>query len=426
VRAHHPGFPTPPSHLSSSMASECLSLIITAQCNLRCCYCYQNAKKARTVEWNAIQAGIDLAFGEGSSQVELMFLGGEPLLEFDLLRRTVSRAEALDPRRNHFRFTLSTNGLLISEVVADYLDEHEFKVQLSFDGVEQSQGYRGSGTFGILDRVLDSLRAEHHQLFRNRLRISLTLIPPTLSYLAESVKYLLEKDVREVRISPCITPCPGWRSDRINELDEEFAGIADISRSHLEQTGAVPVTIFRKPNEEIPGKSHGPAACNALTGRTLTMDLDGQLYTCPLFVESYQKFPPGSLMEQLPMLKLGDVRDPEVRRRRVALSEAVRVRNLPIPPAGFCSSYGTCDECEYYGRCTVCPVSVWQASDAADPRRIPDFICAFNKVALKHRDRFPSIPDALRKSSPESDVSDSIKRLEEYLHASRGQEASHS
>jgi sulfatase maturation enzyme AslB (radical SAM superfamily) len=401
------------------MANECLSLILTAQCNLRCSYCYQNAKTARRAEWSAVQAGIDLAFGEGSSHVELLFLGGEPLLEFNLLRRAVSHAEALDPCSKHFRFALSTNGTLISEAVADYLDEHQFEVRLSLDGIEQAQAYRGRGTFEILNSALDSLRAKHPQLFGNRLRISLTVMPATISFLADSVKYLLEKDVREIRIAPCLTPCPGWHSDRINELDAEFASLVEISRIHAERTGTIPMKIFRKATNEVPQKNRRFSTCDALTGRTLTIDVDGQLYTCPLLAESYQNFPPGSLMEQASMLKLGDVRDPEVRRRRAALSESARISDLWTPREG-CSSYGNCSECEYYGRCTICPVSVWQASSAAGPRRIPDFICAFNKAALKYSDRFPCVTDALKKFLPERDAPDPIRRLEEYLRARQG------
>ena len=126
-----------------SMGNESLTLIVTAQCNLSCSYCYQNAKNARKAEWNVVQAGIDLAFGKGSSQVDLMFIGGEPLLEFDLLRRTVSYAEALDPGRKHFRFALSTNGTLITETVANYLDEHGIGVRLSFDGVQTGASLSG-------------------------------------------------------------------------------------------------------------------------------------------------------------------------------------------------------------------------------------------------------------------------------------------
>ena len=149
------------------------------------------------------------------------------------------------------------------------------------------------------------------------------------------------------------------------------------------------------------------------------MDLDGQLYTCSLLAESYQKFPPGSLMDQLSKMKLGDVRDPEIRNRRAALVKSTRIENARASLKNALL-FGNCDECEYSGRCIVCPVSVWQASSAADRRHIPDFICAFNRVALKYHDRFPSVTDALKKFLPEPDSSDPIRRLEEYLSAKKG------
>jgi len=338
-----------------------------------------------------------------------MFLGGEPLLEFDLIRRAVSYSETLDPGRNRFRFALSTNGTLISEGVADYLDEHEFDIQLSFDGVQQAQGYRGSGTFEILNSVLDSLSVKHPQLFRNRLRISMTVIPVTFSLLAESVKFLLEKGVRRIQINPCLTPYSGWEKDRINKLDDEFARVAEISLNHLQHTGMVPVTLLRKRDNEVTREGRRFRMCNALNGDALVMDLDGQLYTCTLLVESYQKFPPGSLMEQVPALKLGDVRDPKVRMRCAALAESAGVANLLPSLRGSCSSCGNCDECEYSGQCNVCPVSIWQVSSAAGPYRVPDFVCAFNKVTLKYRERFPSILEAYRRFFPESDVANTTR-----------------
>lgn len=398
-----------------SIACQHLSLIVTAQCNLRCSYCYQNAKTVRRAEWETIQAGIDLAFGDGSSQIELMFLGGEPLLEFDLLRRAVSYAEVLDPGRKHFRFSLSTNGTLLSEAVADYFDEHEFDIQLSFDGVQEAQACRGSGTFEILNRVLDALRSKHAQLFRNRLRIALTVLPDTFTFLGDSARFLLEKDVREIHMSPCLVPYPGWQGDRIAELDEVFARVSEISLNHLKQTGTVPLALLRKPNDEVPKKSDRRSPCNALTGKAFAMDVDGQLYTCALLVESYQRFSPGSLMERVCALKLGDVRDPEVLSRRAALAESAAASGLLASLQGNGSSYGNCCECEYFGLCTVCPVSVWQASSADGPFRVPDFICAFNKVAFKYRDRFPSILEAYKRFFPEPDVPDSVRRLGEYL-----------
>jgi len=84
-------------------------LILTAQCNLRCSYCYQNAKGARSMSWDTLQASIDLALQSPSPRVELTFTGGEPLLELELIRRGVAHAqsraleEALRMRRIPYR-----------------------------------------------------------------------------------------------------------------------------------------------------------------------------------------------------------------------------------------------------------------------------------------------------------------------------------
>jgi sulfatase maturation enzyme AslB (radical SAM superfamily) len=398
------------------MPNQFLSVILTAQCNLRCSYCYQNAQSARKAEWATVQSGIDLAFGDGSAPVELMFLGGEPLLEFDLLRRAVSHAKSLDLGGKYFHFSISTNGTLISDAVADYLDEHEFNVQLSFDGVQSAQDYRGLGTFKTLDHVLDSLRAHHALLFRDRLRIAVTLVPETVSFLPKSIQYLFEKDVREITINSCIAPHPGWQSDKIQEVDEAFALVAELSRNHMEQTGAIPVTVLRKANDEIPERNGKTPLCNGLTGKTLALDLDGQIYTCPLFAKSYQKFPSGSLMEKTSILKFGHINDPETR-RRTALSKLSGLKILRASLNQCGSSYGICSECNLRVRCSVCPVSVWQTSNVSGPYRVPDFVCAFNRVALKHRDCFPSVTEAMKRFLPKPAVNDPIRQFEEYLRA---------
>jgi hypothetical protein len=62
------------------------------------------------------------------------------------------------------------------------------------------------------------------------------------------------------------------------------------------------------------------------------------------------------------------------------------------PEARF-SSYRRCSECEYLGRCKACPLSAASDPHWPDARRVPDFVCAWNQVALAHRDRFPYQPE---------------------------------
>jgi uncharacterized protein len=399
------------------MAVECLFLVLTAQCNLSCSYCYQNARKDRRLEWDALKAGMDLAFSSESPELTLVFSGGEPLIELDLIHKALEHAAQTGLNNKRLRYALTTNGLLITEAVADYLDEKRVKIQLSFDGVSQAQDYRGRHTFKALDRLLDLLRQKHPDLFRERLRISMTVIPPTIRYVPDSVTYLLGKDVREIAISAEMTSNPEWTAEAAAVLDEQIGMIADISKHHLERTGEVPLTVFRKNHEGSSRNEPALRECNATTGKILTLDADGKLYTCPLFARSYQSFPDGSRMAELSVFRIGDVRDPEVAVLCGTPSWANSRRNLFGSMVGWRSSYGACRDCGYLGRCSICPVSIWHTANAADQDRVPDFLCAFNRTILKYQDEFPSRPGRSWQTS--ANDPDPIEILENALREKR-------
>ncbi len=388
-------------------------LVLTAQCNLHCAYCFQNARKPLRMQWETLKAGVDLAAG-GKSGTTLIFSGGEPLLEFEHLRRVVDYAESIPLPAKNIRYRLNTNGLLLTAVIADYLDAHKFSVQLSFDGIAAAQDYRGNRTFAALDGLLDSLRCGYPNLFRHRLQVVMTLTPLAIRHMARSVEYFIEKEVAEISIVPGIAPQMEWATENIAELEQQIEKIAEISRRHLDRTGHVPVLIFRKAFADDTGGNGGHRLCGGLRGTSLAVDVDGQVYGCPFFAESYQEFPAGSLMADLKVLRMGDVREPGLLDRCDAAARAAR----SIIPSNWAvlrySSYSKCCECPYAAGCSICPVSIWSKQDDNDPFRVPDFVCAFNQVVLKYRQRFPCAPGAIRDLLP-PDGSDPIEPLEAYL-----------
>ncbi len=384
-RAHHC------NRISADASVNRLSLALTNRCTLRCAYCFQNILNEPRMLWDAIRAAIDLAARQ-PARTDIIFSGGEPLLEFQLLREAVEYAEAQRAPEKRVRYWLSTNGLLLSSEVADFLQAHQIIVQLSFDGIAAAQDYRGPQTFEILDRLLESLRTEHPDLFQHWLRIAMTVIPPTVRYMADSVAYFLRKGVRELSIAPCITHYPGWQVADIAELDAQIATISDMSRRHLDRTGEVPVKILHKEDGEMLDGHREHRLCGGLRGSSLAVDADGQVYGCPFFAKSCRKLQEVPLMSNLKALRMGDIRDPCFADRRAAAVQTGR-GFLPSDWETRCySSYGKCRDCAHRSRCFVCPVSVWSKPNDTDPFRVPDFICAFNRVVLKYRERFPSIP----------------------------------
>ncbi len=349
------------------------------------------------MDWATLRASIDFALDLKTREVELMFLGGEPLLEWPKLCRAVDYAEKRSPRGKRVKYAISTNGFLITEQVAAFLDKHEFQIQLSFDGIPQAQNYRHKGTFAAIDRLLDRLREEYPDMFEDRLKTCVTLISPAIPHLARSIGYLVGKGVREISISPSLTPHPSATDDCRAQLDAQFSRIWDISLAHFKRTGEVPLLLFKKAKNERQHRRRVHTMCAVMNGEELLIDVNGQVHGCALFADCYQEFPSDFLRKRVNGLRMGDFRDPGFRKRHAAFPEAVRKAEIFHHKEKKYSSYRKCGECEYLDSCSVCPVSIGYDPKNTDPRRVPDFLCAFNMVALRYRERFPTMPDPIER-----------------------------
>jgi len=288
------------------------------------------------------------------------------------------------------RHAVITNGLLLGEREAQFLVDHDFYVKLSFDGVAPAQRLRGENTFARLDALLDRLRDEHPGFYDDHLTINATLLPETLRWLPESVEYFLfDKRVQDLAISPQFTATTSWRTEDIGELDRVFARVFRICKEWYERTGDVPLELFRKSGRRAPQRPASRSMCGVGTGDQLAVDVDGQTHGCLTFSESYQTFPTTFLRSRVEAMRLGNIRDINFRSRLKAYPVAVQAAEIFDHKELKYSSYGRCGECKYLGECSVCPMSIGRVEGEDDPRRIPDFNCAYNLVSLKYRARFP-------------------------------------
>ena len=367
---------------------ESVGLILTAQCNLACSYCYQSAKRVGGMEWRSLCASLDLGLKSTQPEVSFVFLGGEPLLRFSQIRQAVEYVEAKSRAGRRVSFRVSTNGILLRPEIVRFLEQHRIEVQLSFDGISPAQDLRAKGTFPILDQLLDNLRETRPRLFRDGLRISMTLIPPAIPHLADSVSYFVGKGCRKIAIEPLINHPPAWTEECVKELEWQFSRILDISLAHFKRTGEVPLLLFGPPGKTSHAK-RGRAMCAALQGRNLAVDVDGQVYGCTLCVESVQEFRSPLIQRLRQTLKIGQLdRTFPIRYRKFLEDE--HHEDLLLHREKKYSSYGRCAKCRYLADCTICPVSIALIPGNTDPHRVPDFPCAFNRVALKYRRLFVS------------------------------------
>jgi sulfatase maturation enzyme AslB (radical SAM superfamily) len=374
--------------MRSARALDAVGVVVTADCNLRCRYCYQDRKQPASMSWSALSAAVDVYAVAGKRRASLSFLGGEPLLAFPLIARAVRRVGRRLPERRP-RFALTTNGLLLTERRLEFLERHRFQVQISCDGTAQAQELRAPGTFARLDRLLDRVRSRHRAFFRRHVTLAATVTARTIPFLADSFAYLLDKEPAAIAIGPAM----GHRrlsGTGIAELDRQFGRIFERSLEHYRATGRVPLKLFRKSSPGRRTWPDGDWACAAATASNLVVDADGLVYPCALLVRSSQTVARPGLARRLSAMTLGHVSDLDsIVAGLGRLRDAAQAAGIFRAQRGKRSRLGRCATCRHAGTCFVCPIACAKNPESSDPERIPDFQCAFNRVALDYRRRFP-------------------------------------
>jgi len=365
-----------------------LALVLTAGCNLGCTYCFQDDKKPRNMNGEILRASLDFALDAPGADVDLVFFGGEPLLAFPRIREAVDHVNRRGVAKR-VRYSIITNGTLMKGPVLEFLVAHDFDVQISFDGVPAAQALRGEGTFAVLDRLLQALREDHPKFLRERVSVGITLLPRTVPLLADSIAYFLDRDVPGILVSPTFTDASDWRLEDRSGLEIQFARIYRLCLDHYHRTGRVPLKLFRRDEEESIHRPRARSMCGAPTGEAPAVDVDGSMTGCVTFAGSYQKLGAGLLRDTLAPLVMGPVDDPGLPARLSRYRDDAARSELFADKQDKYSGYGNCRDCRYLDSCGICPVSIGNIPGNRDPRRIPDFLCAFNLVSLKYRDLFP-------------------------------------
>ena len=121
---------------------KALCLHVSHDCNLRCRYCFASTGDfgtghRMTMDFETAKRAIDWVVEKSGKRrnIEVDFFGGEPLMAMDTVKRTVEYARSLEQAHNKcFRFTITTNGILLSDENIDYINREMSNVVLSLDG----------------------------------------------------------------------------------------------------------------------------------------------------------------------------------------------------------------------------------------------------------------------------------------------------
>ncbi len=120
---------------------KALCLHVAHTCNLNCSYCFASQGKYHgeraIMSFEVGKQALDFLIAHSGTRrnLEVDFFGGEPLMNFDVVKQLVAYARSIEKQHNkNFRFTLTTNGMLIDDDVIDFCNKEMNNVVLSLDG----------------------------------------------------------------------------------------------------------------------------------------------------------------------------------------------------------------------------------------------------------------------------------------------------
>ena len=142
---------------------KALCLHVSHTCNLNCGYCFASQGKYHgeraLMSFEVGKRALDFLMENSGRRhnLEVDFFGGEPLMNFDVVKQLVAYARSVEKERGkNFRFTLTTNGMLIDDDVIDFCNREMSNVVLSLDGRKEINDrtrvdYAGNGSY---DRIV--------------------------------------------------------------------------------------------------------------------------------------------------------------------------------------------------------------------------------------------------------------------------------
>ncbi len=138
---------------------KALCLHVAHTCNLNCAYCfasqgkYQGERAVMSFEVGKQALDFLVANSKGRRNLEVDFFGGEPLMNFEVVKQLVAYARSIEKECDkNFRFTLTTNGILVDDDVIEFSNREMSNVVLSLDGRKEVHDryrvdYAGNGSW---------------------------------------------------------------------------------------------------------------------------------------------------------------------------------------------------------------------------------------------------------------------------------------
>ncbi|MBN1947989.1 MAG: SPASM domain-containing protein [Bradymonadales bacterium] len=268
---------------------QCLLLMVTNACNFACSYCHGDHEKLppRPMNEQTARRAVDLLLERSGSApaLSIYFFGGEPLLNFDLVKSTVAyaRGRAIEQDKK-VSFGMTTNGYLLDPEKAAFLHENGFSPLFSMDGPPEVQNAcrrlrSGGDTF---DRVFANVK--HYLELGGPCSARATITPACMDLVALT-EFFYDAGFRGVSLepvtSPGTTPDPRFQLD-LDLLTRSYSELAERTLERI-VAGKGRYNLFVTILERI-DKGNGHFKPCFVGEENWTITAEGDIYPCYRFI----------------------------------------------------------------------------------------------------------------------------------------------
>ena len=287
---------------------KALCLHVAHDCNLRCKYCFASTgdfgQGRKIMPPEIAKKAIDFVIARSGVRhnIEVDFFGGEPLMAWDTVTQTVDYARSLEEKHNKkFRFTITTNGLLLDEDKRKYINENMDNCVLSLDGRrEVNDEFRktvaGTGSYDTIVPKFKALVDERDPKLDYYARGTFT--SHNLDF-AEDVLSIADAGFDRLSVEP-VTADPGCgydlTEDDLPKIEAEYDRLTDIMLERKKEGKLFTFFHFMVDLDQ------GPCVVKRLRGcgagyEYVAVTPDGDIYPCHQFVGK-DEFKQGSVLDQ--------------------------------------------------------------------------------------------------------------------------------